>query len=362
MWGRSQNSAPRPPRRRTALARLAGLAALGLAALAGLATSGCGRRVEPHRQERIGAAAEWAWLVAAKRQLDDKRGQLAGLGGPAPASLPGGGTGGAGGAAPGGAAAAPGLGGGGSASAVPAASRRDQLAREIDGLSQQLGRRLVGYINANPPIEGAPLSAQQLAAIRMKSDEEIAVAREFIARSGDYRRACEIYEAALGADPDNPRLREELARARAARYVSLERFSRAAPGMSPEQVRSALGPPNAHDVRAYPDKKVVGWFYPRDGSGAAAAVWFERREGKLTVYLCDWSAVPAPSPAAPAAPAAAAKPAAPPAPPPPPPAETAGGADAGDLGGGDGGAGGSRGARGAPPRHQLDLRQAPGRR
>jgi hypothetical protein len=268
-----------------AIARLA-LAAFALAtlALAALAGGGCRGRVErPDLQAQIGAEAEWRWLLATRRRLDDTRGRLADLGGPS--------------------APAP------AAAAAPALSPpRDRLAREVEGLSQQFGRRLVAYINANPPVEGAPLSARQLAAIRMKSDEEITVAHEFITRSGDYRRACEIYEAALAADPDNPRLREELARAQAARYVSAERFSRVAPGMSAEQVRAALGPPNAHDVRSYPDKGVVGWFYPRDANGAAAAVWFEKRDGKLTVYLCDWSAVPAPapqiSPAPPAAPAA----------------------------------------------------------
>jgi hypothetical protein len=244
-----------------------------LLGLAALVAAGCRPgSVEPDWQTRIGAEAEWTWLVGAKRQLDAKRGQLAGLGGPAPSA--------------------------------------DQLTREIDSLSQQLARRLVAYINANPPVEGAPLSAQQLAAIRMKSDEEIAVAQEFIARSGDYRRACEIYEAALAADPDNPRLRAELARAQAARYVNAQKFSRVAPGMTADQVRAALGTPNAHDVRAYPAKGVVGWFYPRDASGAAAAVWFEKRDGKLTVYRCDWSALPAPAPpTAPPAPAAAAVPA-----------------------------------------------------
>jgi hypothetical protein len=290
MLSGSRNRAPRPLRHHPAVSWIGfALAWLALAwlPLAALAAGGCRGHVErPDLQAQIGTEVEWQWLLAAKRRLDDTRGQLADLGGPAASAVP------AAGAAP-----------------APAPSPpRDRLTREVEGLSQQFGRRLVAYINANPPVEGAPLTARQLAAIRMKSDEEIAVAHEFITRSGDYRRACEIYEAALAADPDNPRLREELSRAQAARYVSAERFSRVAPGMSAEQVRAALGPPNAHDVRAYPDKGVVGWFYPRDANGAAAAVWFEKRDGKLTVYLCDWSAVPAPAPQAsplpPAAPAA----------------------------------------------------------
>lgn len=287
---------PAPAARRPAAAALLA-AALGLpvpqlslsplwaapgAALGALAAAGCGAKVEPDRQARLGSEAEWAWLVAAKSQLDARRGQLAALGEPAAPPLPG---------APAG-----------------AISPRDRLAREVDALAQQLGRRLVAYINANPPVEGTPLTARQLAAIRMKSDEEIAVAHEFIASSGDYRRACEIYEAALAADPQNPRLREELHRAEAARYIAAGRFSRAAPGMTAAQVREALGPPNDHDVRGFPDKGVVGWFYPKDATGAAAAVWFAKRDGKLTVFLCDWNAIPSPL----------ATPPAPPAPPAPP--------------------------------------------
>jgi hypothetical protein len=246
------------------LARLSPPAALvPSASLVALAAGACRRPVESDRRAQLGAEAEWRWLLQAKRRLDDKRASLA---------------------------------------RAPA----DPLAREVEALSQELARRLVVYVNANPPLEGTPLSERQLAAIRMKSDEDIAVAHQFIDRAGDYRRACEIYEAALADDPRNPRLREELARAQAARYMTAERFSRAAPGMSAAAVRAALGPPNAHDVRSYPDKRVVAWFYPRDASGAAAAVWFEKGDGGLTVYLCDWSALEAAAP--PAKPGSAAPP------------------------------------------------------
>ena len=252
------------PAMRTVVAagRAAVLAALLAAALA---AAGCRGEAEPRRGARLGDEAEWTWLQAAKRQLDDERSRLDALGGPAPPPAAGGAQG--------------------------RLSPREQLSREVDAGALQLGRRLVAYINADPPVEGAALSARQLAAIRMESDEEIVVAHQFIARSGDYRRACEIYEAALATDPRNPRLREELARARAARYVTAERFALASPGMTVDQVRTALGPPNANDVRSYPDKGVVGWFYPKDAGGAAAAVWFEKRQGQLLVYYCDWNAV-----------------------------------------------------------------------
>jgi hypothetical protein len=297
MWQDSQTLAPAPPAPPAPPAgndraflrclrwlrwprRVRWAALIALTALIALAAGACRAGKQPdRRQVRLGAEAEWVWLLAAKRGLDAERAQLAALGGASASPAPPPATAAAGGAPP---------------------SPRDRLAREVDALAQQFGRRLVAYINANPPVEGAPLAPRQLAAIRMKSDEEIAAAHEFIARGGDYRRACEIYEAALAGDPQNPRLREELARAQAARYMSVGRFARAAPGMTSEQVRAALGPPNVHDVHSFADQGVVGWFYPRDASGAAAAIWFEKRAGTLTVYRCDWNALPAPSPPPPA--------------------------------------------------------------
>jgi tetratricopeptide (TPR) repeat protein len=268
MWERRLPSASaalgapgRPRRSRAGLAR-ACAAALLLAMAVLAALSACGGQHE--RGAALAAAgAEWSWLQDGKRRLDDLRAQLAVLGDePEPAAQP-----------------------------AANASPRQGLERQIDALSRELDRRLVAYINADPPIEGTPLSPRQLAAARMKSDEEIAVAHQAILRSGDYRRAIEIYEAALGADPQNERLRLELARARDERFMTAARFSRAAPGMTADQVRDALGRPNTHDVRDYADKGVVGWFYPRDATGAAAAVWFQPRGGKLTVYLCDWNAL-----------------------------------------------------------------------
>lgn len=269
------------PNRRLESAPALAIVLPALALLLTLAAGGCSRAVETERPAQSGSDAEWRWLQQAKLRLDEKRGELAGL------------------------EAA-----GGSGAAAPGAMPRDRLAHEADALAAVFGRRLVAYVNADPPLEGAPLSARQLAAIRMRSDEEIAVAHEFIARAGDYRRACEIYEAALAADPRNPRLRDELARAQAARYLSAERFARVAPGMSDGQVRAALGPPNAHDVREFPDRGVVGWFYPRDAAGDAAAVWFTRHDGgALTAYRCDWAAIPTAAPPARPADAAPADPA-----------------------------------------------------
>jgi len=227
-----------------------------------LAATACGPAAEERQTPARSPAAdaEWIWLQQAKRTLDGQRAKLAG-----------------------GAAGAP------------------DVARQSEALAAELNRRLADFINADPPVQGEPLTERQQAAIRMKSDEDIRLARQFIAQGGDYQRAIDIYREALVVDPGNPRLREELVQARARRYVARELFSRVKEGMDQEEVRGLLGQPNLHNVREYPNRNVVGWFYPKDESGAAAAVWFHEDGGRYTVYRFDFDALQPRSPAEPPA-------------------------------------------------------------
>jgi hypothetical protein len=137
------------------------------------------------------------------------------------------------------------------------------------------------------------MTERQETALRMRSDEEILAARDYIERGGDFRRAIEIYENALAVDPDNPRLKEELERARGMRYMTRERFLQAREGMTSDQVRTVLGQPNLLNIREYPDIQASAWFYPKDASGAAAAIWFKRQGNRLEVYELDFDAVQA---------------------------------------------------------------------
>jgi outer membrane protein assembly factor BamE (lipoprotein component of BamABCDE complex) len=109
---------------------------------------------------------------------------------------------------------------------------------------------------------------------------------------GDYRAAIDIYEAALAVDPDNPRLREALDKAQALRYMTRERFERVQEGMTADQFRALLGPPNANDVRDYPERGVTAWFYARDAKGAAAAVWLKKQGDRQVVYEVAFDALP----------------------------------------------------------------------
>lgn len=228
---------------------------LGLSAL-----TACGGPAEEDREARthaVAADAEWTWLQRAKKELDAKREELARA----------------------------------ARAGDPAA---EPLARDVSDRTDELRRRLLAFINDNPPLAGEKPSGRTLGAIRMKSDEDVLVAREHMNEGGDYRMAIDIYEAALAVDPDNPRLQQELEAAQARRYMTRERFAQAQEGMSPEQVRALLGPPNVNDVREYPERGVTGWFYARDAQGAAAAVWFEKKGDGQAVYELDFDALPPP--------------------------------------------------------------------
>lgn len=195
------------------------------------------------------AEAEWAWLEKTRQDLDQRRARLA------------------------------------------AGAADEPFAKETEALSRELYRRLVEFINANPPVQGEPLSERQKAAIRLRSDEEIRLAREFIERGGDYQRAIDILREALAVDPGNPRLRDELSRAQARRYMTRQAFSKVQEGMDQDEVRRLLGQPNLHNVRNWPERGVAGWFYPKDAAGSAAAVWFRQEGERYIVYLHDFDAL-----------------------------------------------------------------------
>lgn len=233
---------------------------------------GCGKPQEERQDARQAevTVAQWDWLQQTKQRLDEQREHLAQL----EAKLEAG---------------------------KPPSEEILRLRKEVDDLGEDFNRRLVEYVNAHASSGETP-GERQLAAIRMKSDEDILLAREYIEEAGDYRRAIEIYETALAADPENPRLRTELETAKARRYVTRERFALVREGMAQEEIRRLLGPPNLQDVREYPERGVTAWFYPKDASGAAAAVWFRKGDSAIEAYQLDFDAIQPPAAATPGTP------------------------------------------------------------
>ncbi len=168
----------------------------------------------------------------------------------------------------------------------------EQAKAEVAAMAEQFGTNIVGFLNADPMIEGEPINERQLAAIRMKSTEDMELAKEWISEGGDYKKAIQIYNQALVLDPDNDALKAALASAESERFMSLERFEAAQNGMTEAEIRAALGTPLHYNVRTYDDNGVTAWFYPTADNGAAAAVWFRPDDdGVAKVYQMKFEAV-----------------------------------------------------------------------
>lgn len=252
-----------------------------LAAVSMLAACASGEGEQDEQQ-----AAEWSWLTETKQELDSKRQQLADLQLQAEAEA-------AAEAAEAEEAADEAAEGEVGGQEEDLAGQIVSLEEEIAALSEEFSGRLVAFLNADPMIEGEEPTERQIAALRMKSDEDILLAQEWIEKGGDYKRAIEIYNTALMFDPENERVKTALAKAEAERYMSEERFGQVKKGMTEADVRQLLGQVNLHNVREYPDKDVVAWFYPTAEDGSAAAVWFQpdTKSGDLEVYQIKFDAI-----------------------------------------------------------------------
>ncbi|HSM13187.1 MAG TPA: hypothetical protein VLA66_03900 [Thermoanaerobaculia bacterium] len=239
-------------------------------ALAAAVATGCGPSEEAQKAAAAEARkAEWAAIEQDKSALDAQRQELE---------------------AARAAAAAPAA---DEAAAEAAQAALAQAEADVTAASDALYQRVTDFINADPPVEGEPLTEQQQTAFRLKSTEDMAIAREYIERGGDYRRAIEIYLAALAVDPDNQELRAALVEAEANRFMTPERLALVKSGMSEDEVVAVVGRPLTRNVREYPEKKVTAWFYPTDEAGNAAGVFFQLKGDQKVVYEINPEAVKA---------------------------------------------------------------------
>lgn len=240
---------------------------IGCAVIA-ISLAACGPSAEEQENTQIEEA--WAALEGAKSMLDEKRGAVA----------------------------------------TAAAALEDAVAAEtedVSGLetavataeeaavsaSEDFGEKLSVYLNTDVMYEGEAPTERQLAAIRMKSSEDMLIAQEFIDKGGNYKRAIDIYETALLIDADNTDLQAALANAQEMRYMTEERLAQVKKKMTPDEVRELLGPVNLNFIKTYEDRGVTAWFYPREDQGAAA-VFFEEKGGEQRVYEINYEATKPP--------------------------------------------------------------------
>lgn len=238
-----------------------------------VAAVGCSNAEKEAEQQEAARDARLAELQDAKTELDDMRAELAELKAEMEAAAEA--EGDADGAAEDAEEGEP---------AEDPAARIQQLENQIASRSEQFYGDLVAFINENPLLEGEEPSERQKAAFRMKSEEDIWIAREYVEKGGDYRRAITILEDALAVDPDNELLQEALADVESKRFMTEERLAQVEKGMNRDEVRDVLGIPFHANVRSYEEDGVIAWFYPVDEQGSAAAVWFRQRGDDYQVY------------------------------------------------------------------------------
>lgn len=250
---------------------------LGVAMLA-LAWIACGGGTEKVDEAAQKLAEEWTWLQQAKNDLEADRQQLTEL----KTRIAG--------------------------DVEPAEDAVEQTPEElaeaaaalkskiVDGADTFMGR-LVGFINDQGIAVGAELTDVQRAAIRMKSSEEILIAREYIDEGGDYTKAIEIYKAALAFDPENPDVAAALADAEALQYMTEERFAAVKKKMTQDEVRAVIGQVNRHNVKPYEERGTLAWFYRKEDGGAAGVYFKEKTkgDGNWEVYALDFNAVKPPN-------------------------------------------------------------------
>lgn len=167
----------------------------------------------------------------------------------------------------------------------------EETDSRITSMAEELNSAMVEFINADPPIQGEPLTEVQKQAFDLKAQEDMALAEEYIAEGGDYRRAIRIYEDILAFDPGNEQAQQALEQAQAMRYMDRERFAQVQEGMTKGEVADAIGPANLRNRKDYPEEGVQAWYYPKSEDGAAAAVWFREEDGEWIVYNTEFDAV-----------------------------------------------------------------------
>ena len=169
----------------------------------------------------------------------------------------------------------------------------EQLDAQITEDAETLNAAIAEFINAAQLVEGEPIPAPTQAALALKADEDLILAREYITEGGDYARAIRIYEDILSYAPDNPEVQAALERAQELRYMDEERFAQVENGMTKPEVRDVLGTVNPRNVRTYDDRDLEAWFYPKGQNAGAAGVYFRKRGDRWEVYRADFEAVSA---------------------------------------------------------------------
>lgn len=164
------------------------------------------------------------------------------------------------------------------------ASENETAFEDVQGLLADL---------LNTGINDYPDSQETAGALVVYSDEAIIVAIDMVEQSGDYKKAIDHlnsavgYFEAAGLTPYHP-LAAQIADFDDWRFITQERFDAVTKGMTKEEVEVIAGYVYFRNIQEDPEKGVETWLYKKR-EGGAAAFYFKTRTQKL--YDWNWEAI-----------------------------------------------------------------------
>ncbi|NOZ77923.1 MAG: hypothetical protein GXP48_01840 [Acidobacteria bacterium] len=170
-----------------------------------------------------------------------------------------------------------------------------QLPEQIKADEQDVSKKydevqdkLATFLNF--ALNNAPKAPQTAAALKIYSDEAINNAETAIREAGDYKKAIEILQTAVGYYESAgltpyKLLKQKMTLYDQMQFITKDRFDAVKKGMSEEEVSKTAGYP--YYMNKKHEKGVDFWLYPRR-DGGAAAIYFNRHH---KVYSKRWNAV-----------------------------------------------------------------------
>jgi hypothetical protein len=167
----------------------------------------------------------------------------------------------------------------------------EQLKADRDLNYEQLQTLLAEFLTV--ALNDFPESPETVECLQIYSDEAILVARDMVAKAGDYAKASDHlagakgYYEAVGLPVYQPLL-DTLAELEEWRYITKERFDAVTKNMTRDEVKAVAGVPYYGNIQEDSQRGVETWLY-RKREGGAAAVYFKIKTGKT--YGTKWDAI-----------------------------------------------------------------------
>jgi hypothetical protein len=162
-------------------------------------------------------------------------------------------------------------------------AKLDELTSANETAFEDVQSLLADFLNVG--INDYPDSTETAQALTIYSDEAVLVARDMVAKAGDYRKAidhlsnAEGYFSAIGLEPPEE-LTATIAELDDWSFITQERFDQVTKGMTKEEVAATIGQVYFRNIQENPNKGVETWLYKKR-EGGAAAIYFKTKTGKV---------------------------------------------------------------------------------